>query len=97
MGKALDYNHRMVEDEVSKPLRHYAITKTHFSNDFYFSVRLGLVDIAILCNRPNICCQHNLKCSLFSLTLNRPGFLQTGWGGGGRGEGEESAPSVIPV
>ena len=71
MGKALDYNHRVVVDEGLKPLGHYVITKTCFSNDFYFSFRLGLVDIAILCNRPDICCQHNPKSSLFSLIITK--------------------------
>ena len=44
-----------------------------FSNYFYLSFMLGRVDfsdIVILCNRPNNCCQQNLKCFddlLFSL------------------------------
>ena len=53
----------MVKGEGSRPLRdHYQI---YFSNDLYFSFMLGLVgfiDIAKLCNRPNNCCQQNLKC-----------------------------------
>ena len=46
-----------------------------FSNYFYLSFMLGQVnfsDIAILCNRPNNCCQQNLKCfdePLFSTGL----------------------------
>ena len=50
--------------------------KKNFSNDFYFNFMLGLMDfsdivilfdIVILCNRPNNCCQQNLKCSDESL------------------------------
>ena len=40
-------------------------TKSFSSNDFYFSFMLGLIDFsdtAILCGRPNNCCQQNLKC-----------------------------------
>ena len=46
-----------------------------FSNYFCLSFMLGQVDVsdtAILCNRPNNCCQQNLKCfdePLFSLGL----------------------------
>ena len=47
-------------------------TKSFFSNDFYFSLMLGLMDFsdtAILCSRPNSCCQQNPKCvdSLYNL------------------------------
>ena len=49
-------------------------TKSFFINDFYFSFMLGLMDFsdtAILCSRPNSCCQQNPKCfdDLFSLAL----------------------------
>ena len=40
-------------------------TESFFSNDFYFSLMLGLMDFsdtAILCSRPNSCCQRNPKC-----------------------------------
>ena len=40
-------------------------TKSFFSNGFYFSFMLGLMDFsdtAILCSRPNSCCQQNPKC-----------------------------------
>ena len=36
-----------------------------FSDDFYFTFMLDLMDfsdIAILCSRPNSCCQQNPKC-----------------------------------
>ena len=39
-------------------------TKICFGNYFYFSFIADLVDfknIMILCNRPNYCCQQNLK------------------------------------
>ena len=37
-------------------------TKSFFSSDFYFSFMLDLIDFsdtAILCGRPNSCCQQN--------------------------------------
>ena len=40
-------------------------TKSFFSNDFYFSFMLDLMDFsdtAILCSRPNSCCQQKPKC-----------------------------------
>ena len=40
-------------------------TKSFFSNDFYFSLMLGLMDFsdtAIFCSRSNSCCQQNPKC-----------------------------------
>ena len=40
-------------------------TKSFFSNDFYFSFMLGLMDLsdtAVLCSRPNSCCQQSPKC-----------------------------------
>ena len=40
-------------------------TKSFISNDFYFSLTLGRMDLsdtAILCSRPNSCCKQNLKC-----------------------------------
>ena len=36
--------------------------KSFFSNDFYFSSMLGVMDFsdtAILCSMPNSCCQQN--------------------------------------
>ena len=39
-------------------------TKSFLSNDFYFSLMLGLMDFsdtAVLCSRPNSCCQQNPK------------------------------------
>ena len=58
-------NHRVVQAEGSRPRRD--VYQMFFSNDFYFSFMLGLMDfsdIAILCGirRPNSCCQQNLKC-----------------------------------
>ena len=52
-------------------------TKSFFSDDFYVSLMLGLMDFsdtAILCSRPNSCCQQNLSVlidlyNLFSLDL----------------------------
>ena len=47
---------------------------------------LGLMDfsdLAILCNRPNNCCQQNLKCfdePLFSLRLGGVSESMDGWG-----------------
>ena len=41
------------------------LIKSFFSNDFYFSFILGLMDFsdtAILCSRPNRCCQQNSEC-----------------------------------
>ena len=41
-----------------------AFTIIPFSNEFYFSFMLGLVDlseVAILCDRPNNCFQQNQK------------------------------------
>ena len=41
------------------------VFQASFSNCFYLSFMLGQVnfcDIAILCNRPNNCCQQNSKC-----------------------------------
>ena len=66
-------DHRLVGSENSRPLRDYVFTKICFSNFFQFM--LGLMDfsdIAIRCNRPNNCCQQNLKSFdqlLFSLAL----------------------------
>ena len=51
------------------------VFQIRFSNYSYFSFMPGQVnfsDIAILCNRPNNCCQQNLQCfdePLFSLGL----------------------------
>ena len=59
-------DHRVVLGETSRQLEDCALTKIYFCNHFYFSFMLGLVDfsdIAILCNRPNNCCQQNLKSS----------------------------------
>ena len=41
------------------------LIKRFFSNDFYFSFMLGLIDfsnIVMLRSGPNSCCQQNLKC-----------------------------------
>ena len=41
------------------------VTKSFFSNDFYFILMSGPMDFSdtsILCSRPNSCCQQNLKC-----------------------------------
>ena len=68
-------DHRVVQGDSSKPLEDCAFTKTCFGNDLYCSFMLDLVDfsdIAILRNRPNNCCQQNLKSfdhPLFSLSL----------------------------
>ena len=47
------------------------IPKIFFSNDLYFSfiLLMHFSDLAILCNKPNNCCQQNLKC------LDEPLFL----------------------
>ena len=37
-------------------------THSFFSNDFYFSFVGPLLDIVILCSRPDSCCQQNLNC-----------------------------------
>ena len=53
--------HRVVQAEGSR--QRGDDYQTFFSNDFHFS--LGLMDfsaITMLCNRPNNCCQQNLKC-----------------------------------
>ena len=66
-------SHRVVQAEDST-LRG-DVYQFFFSNDFYFSFMLSLMDfsnIAILFCRPNSCCQQNLKCfdkSLFSSGL----------------------------
>ena len=52
----------MVQAEGSSP---GGDTYQTFSAMILISVLLGLMDfndIVILCNRPNICCQQNLKC-----------------------------------
>ena len=57
-------DNRVALDMSSRPLGDCAFTNFCFSNDFYFSFMLGLVDFsktAILCNRPNNCCHQNLK------------------------------------
>ena len=55
-------DHRMVQLVGSSPLGD--VFQIRFSNYFYLSFMLGQVNfsIAILCNRPNNCCQQNLKC-----------------------------------
>ena len=56
-------NHRVVQAEGSS--RSGDNHQIFFSNEFYFSYMLGTMnfsDKAILCNRPNNCCQQNLKC-----------------------------------
>ena len=56
-------NHSVVQGEGSGPRGMF--TESCFSNDFYFSLMLGLMDFsdtAILCSRPNNCCKHNPKC-----------------------------------
>ena len=67
-------DHRLVKLVSSNPPGD--VFQISFSNCFYLSFMLGQVkvsDIAILCNRPNNCCQQNLKCffdePLFSLGL----------------------------
>ena len=48
-----------------------------FSAMIFISVLLGLMDfsdIVILCNRPNSCCQQNLKC--FDMPLIRFVFMK---------------------
>ena len=48
-----------------------------FSTMIFISVLLGLmdfIDIAILCSRPNSCCQENLKC--FDMYLLSLGFQE---------------------
>ena len=55
--------YRVVEGEGSGPCGEFS--KSFFSNDFYFSFMSGLMDFsdtAILCSRPNSCCQQNPKC-----------------------------------
>ena len=39
-------------------------TESFFSNDFYFSLMLGLMDFSdtAICSRPNSCCQQNPNC-----------------------------------
>ena len=68
-------NHRVVQAEGSSP--HGDVYQFFFSNDFYFTFISGLMDfsdIAILCSRPNSCCQQNQNIlmslyNLFSLGL----------------------------
>ena len=74
MGKALDYRSQGGTTCGFEPTgRRFQIRS---SNCFYLSFMLGQVnfsDISILCNRPNNCCQQNLKCfdeHLFSLGLS---------------------------
>ena len=65
--------HRVVQVEGSSPGGD--VYQTFFSAMIFISVLLGLMDfsdIAMLCSRPNSCCQQNLKCfdiALLSLGL----------------------------
>ena len=67
-------DHRVVQAEGSSPGGDTYRT-FFFSNDFFISVLLGLIDfndIVMLRSRPNSCCQQNLNCfdmPLLSLRL----------------------------
>ena len=55
------------------------VFQIRFRNSFYLSVMLGQVnfsDIEILCNRPNNCCQQNLKCFDEPLFILRVIFMK---------------------
>ena len=55
-------NYRVVQAEGSRPR---GDVHQFFQQLFYFSFMLGIIDfsdIAILCSRPNSCCQQNHKC-----------------------------------
>ena len=56
-------DHRVVQGEGSSKCGD--VYQIILSNDFYFSFMLDLMDFsdtAILCSRPNSCCQQNPKC-----------------------------------